>query len=47
VRLFAPDQLPTAGQLKAQIDRHIGAAPERDAADALHEALADIRKSLR
>lgn len=47
VRLFAPDQMPTAGQLKAQIDRHIGAAPDQDAADALHQALAEIRKSLR
>jgi len=47
VRLFAPEQMPTAGQLKERIDRHIGAAPDRDAADALHEALADIRKSLR
>ncbi len=47
VRLFAPDQVPTAGQLKARIDRHIGAAPDQDAADALHQALAEIRKSLR
>ena len=49
VRLFAPEQMPTAGQLKARIDRHIGG--ERDAsaeaAEALHEALADIRRSLR
>jgi hypothetical protein len=47
VRLFAPDQMPTAGQLKERIDRHIGGAPDSNAADALHEALADIRKSLR
>jgi hypothetical protein len=47
VRLFAPDQMPTAGQLKERIDRHIGGASDSDAADALHEALADIRKSLR
>lgn len=47
VRLFAPDQMPTAGQLQAQIDRHIGGARDDDAADALHQALADIRKALR
>ena len=47
VRLFAPDSLPTAGQLQSRIDQHIGAAPDADAADALHEALADIRRSLR
>ena len=47
VRLFAPDQMPTAGQLKARIDQHIGVASDSDAADALHQALADIRKSLR
>ena len=47
VRMFAPDQMPTAGQLQARIDRHMGAAPDADAADALHEALADIRRSLR
>jgi len=47
VRLFAPEPLPTAGQLQARIDRRIGVAPDVDAADALHEALADIRRSLR
>ena len=47
VRLFAPDQLPTAGQLKARIDRHIGTVPDQEAADALHQALAEIRKALR
>jgi hypothetical protein len=47
VRLFAPDQMPTAGQLKERIDRHIGGATDADAADALHQALAEIRKSLR
>ena len=47
VRLFAPDQMPTAGQLQARIDRHIGDARDDDASDALHQALADIRKALR
>ena len=47
VRMFAPESLPTAGQLQARIDRHIGAEPDADAADALHEALAEIRRSLR
>jgi hypothetical protein len=47
VRMFAPDQAPTAGQLQARIDRHIGGARDDDAADALHQALADIRKALR
>ena len=47
VRLFAPDQMPTAGQLQERIDRHIGGMSDADAADALHQALAEIRKSLR
>lgn len=47
VRMFAPDQMPTAGQLQARINRHVGSAREEDAADALHQALADIRKALK
>lgn len=47
VRLFAPEEMPTAGQLQARIDQHIGGVSDEDAADALHEALADIRRSLR
>ena len=47
VRLLAPDQMPTAGQLQQRIDRHIGAERDDDAADALHQALADIRNALR
>ena len=47
VRLFAPDQMPTAGQLQERIARHVGAEHDSDAADALHQALADIRKALR
>ena len=57
VQLFAPDATPTAGQLQARIDRHLGlgeaegwAAEEAhraDAGDALHAALDEIRRSLR
>lgn len=47
VRMFAPDQVPTAGQLQARIDRHLGGGRGDDAAEALHQALADIRKALR
>lgn len=47
VRMFAPDQMPTAGQLQARIERHAGGARDDDAADALHQALAEIRKALR
>ena len=47
VRMFAPDQMPTAGQLRARIDRHVGGGNDDDAADAMHQALADIRKALR
>jgi hypothetical protein len=50
VRLFQPDRLPTAGELKASIDRHLGrAGPEctpPDATEALHQALAELRRSL-
>lgn len=47
VRMFAPEDAPTAGQLQARIDRHMSGASDDDAADALHQALADIRKALR
>ena len=50
VRLFDPAAMPTAGQLKARIDRHLAgeasAASASDASAALHEALADLRRSL-
>ena len=50
VRLFDPAAMPTAGQLKARIDRHLAtgtsAASPPDASDALHEALAELRRSL-
>ena len=57
VDLFgAGDALPTAGELQRRIDRHLGspATPQPsgpklvpDASDALFEALADLRRSLR
>ena len=53
VQLFAPEAMPTPGQLRASIDRHLGegedaaAAPiSADATDALHAALDEIRRSL-
>lgn len=56
VRLFAP--MPTAGQLKDRIDRHLAGQPAAagvastpiatpDASEALHLALAELRRSLR
>lgn len=50
VRLFDPSAMPTPGQLKARIDRHLDeaaspAAPA-DATQALFEALAQLRRSL-
>lgn len=56
VRLFDPSVMPTPGELRARIDRHLGsdrvsaAPPEAvqvDASQALHEALAELRRSLR
>jgi len=57
VQLFASPPLPTPGQLKARIDRHLATGtmhvvheyegPAPDAADALYAALADLRRSLR
>lgn len=54
VRLFAPQRLPTAGQLAERIDRHLGhesvatLAPSRDDVhDPLREALDELRRSLR
>jgi hypothetical protein len=52
VRLFDPKSMPTPAQLKARIDSHLGqgstphAAPS-DASQALSEALAQLRRSLR
>ena len=51
VRLFDPAAMPTPGHLKARIDRHLNgespATPLEDASQALHEALAELRRSLR
>lgn len=51
VRLFDPSAMPTPGQLKARIDRHIDRAPAAtgtaDASQALSDALAELRRSLR
>jgi hypothetical protein len=54
VRLFAPAAaVPTPGELKARIDRHLASAPQArstdpaDASEALFSALADLRRSLR
>lgn len=51
VQLFAPGRMPTAGQLRDRIDRHLadGDSGSRisDASDALSEALAELRRSLR
>ena len=51
VRLFDASAMPTPGQLRARIDRHLGQtrAPGKapDAKAALHEALAELRLSLR
>jgi hypothetical protein len=51
VRLFDPASMPTPGQLKSRIDRHLdndtSAAQSADAVQALHDALAELRRSLR
>lgn len=51
VRLFDPAAMPTAGELDRRIQHHLvrGAppAPPPDASQALHDALAELRKSLR
>lgn len=53
VQLFAGARMPTAGQLALRIDRHIaegagsGPASSGDASDALSEALAELRRTLR
>ena len=51
VRLFDRKAMPTPGQLKSRIDRHVvnGAPPAApsDASEALSAALAELRRSLR
>jgi hypothetical protein len=50
IRLFDPRLLPTAGELHERIERHLqssDAVAYPDATAELHQALADLRKSLR
>jgi len=50
VRLFDRKAMPTPGQLKARIDTHLDGVPQRplsDASQALSDALAELRRSLR
>jgi len=49
VRLFDPAAMPSPGQLKSRIDRHLGAeaaqSQSAEAAQALHEALASCAEA--
>jgi hypothetical protein len=51
VRLFDRKAMPTPGQLKSRIDDHLGQVPPTagasDASQALSDALAELRRSLR
>lgn len=57
ISLFGADEVPTAGELRRQIEAHLsqsappvpGSAPQAvpDAREDLHEALANLRRSLR
>ncbi|MBV9527781.1 hypothetical protein [Sphingomonas sp.] len=56
VRLFDAAAMPTPAELRARIERHLGSgrapvapldAAGPDASEALHEALAELRRSLR
>jgi hypothetical protein len=51
VRLFDRKAMPTPGQLKSRIDSHLGQVPPSagasDASQALSDALAELRRSLR
>lgn len=50
VRLFDHKAMPTPGQLKSRIDDHLGGVTppaEADASQALSDALAELRRSLR
>lgn len=49
VRLFDPASMPTPGELRARIDRHLNGGrpgPPADASQALHDALAELRRAL-
>jgi hypothetical protein len=51
VRLFDSSATPTPGQLRTRIDRHLDQTrlqdTRPDASEALHEALAELRRSLK
>ena len=51
VRLFDTAAMPTAGELKSRIDRHLddeaSEAQTSDATQALHDALAELRRAIR
>ena len=49
VRLFDASAMPTPGELKSRIDRHLGGPPSAppDASQALFDALAELRGALR
>jgi hypothetical protein len=49
VRLFDPAAMPTPAELRSRIDRHREAAAgaQGDGSQALHDALAELRRSLR
>lgn len=51
VSLFDRDSMPTPAQLKSRIDAHLGRGPAgpppADASQALHDALAELRRSMR
>jgi hypothetical protein len=47
VRLFDASAMPTPGQLKARIDRHLDQVAHPYASAALHDALAELRRSLK
>lgn len=51
VQLFDPKRMPTPGELRARIDRHLVAGtvqpPPPDATQALHQAIEELRRSLR
>ena len=48
VRLFDPATMPTAGELHDRIDRHLRSQQSQpDAAQALNDALAELRRSRR
>jgi hypothetical protein len=51
VRLFDPAAMPTPGQLNSRIEQHFErdapAVAPQDASQALHDALAELRRSIR